>query len=297
MRVLSVCTVVLLTMLACAAEPDAVRLGKYLKSANYTVSWKPAAAYDPDSELEMGKGSGHGGTLGWMRFVPATDGVEVLAVQLDEGWHPYQSKWPPDIAPVTVTQARMGREAYASLLRDLAALSAAELRPIRRNSTSGSSNDFWVQVRLTTGGKTSIDYDWAGYAGSLNEIQYAKPSAALALVRETTADLDFRDHDLTGKERDWAGAKFARDWTKFRDRDFYWWVQERYLVVIGVVGNATAVPLLQSILETEPKGRCLYHAINAVTRLTKKDLREKPVEEMDVDRVREKVLDSLSGME
>ena len=40
-------------------------------------------------------------------------------------------------------------------------------------------------------------------------------------------------------------------------------------------------------------GRCIYYAINAVTRLTKTDVREKPVEEMDIEKTRFKVLELL----
>ena len=70
-------------------------------------------------------------------------------------------------------------------------------------------------------------------------------------------------------------------------------MRERYIITIGVVGDATALPTLLNILEGDPKDRCVYYAINAVTRLTKQDLRVKPVEEMDVDRVRRKILDAI----
>ena len=42
-------------------------------------------------------------------------------------------------------------------------------------------------------------------------------------------------------------------------------------------------------------GRCVYYAINAVTRLTKQDVRDKLVEEMDVEKTRQRVLEMLRG--
>src|SRR5262249_54029614 len=121
---------------------------------------------------------------------------------------------------------------------------------------------------------------------------------------------DFKKHSLTDRERAWASTKFARDLKKFKDTDSrspdggdsHWWVRERYIQMIGVVGDTTALPTLREILEAKRNpnktagsstDRCVYHAINAVTRLTKKDVREKPVEEMDLEKTRRKVLDLL----
>ncbi len=293
MRAFSVRIAAALAALAFAAEPDADRLQEHFRSDNYTVTWGTAAAYESNAKLEIGDGNGHGGTLAWMRFQPGQDWVEVLSIQFVRGWGPYRSKWPPDRAPVTVRQARMKHEAYAGLLRDLAVVDAAELKRIKRNSTTLSSNDFWVHARLRADEKTLIDLDWAGYECGLDEVDYAKPRAAVRLAREAVKGLDFKDHTLTEEQRAWASAKFARDWQEFKDRDFYWWVRERYIITIGVVGDATVLPTLRGILGGDAKGRCVYHAINAVTRLTKKDVRDKPVEEMDVESTRRRVLNLL----
>lgn len=76
---------------------------------------------------------------------------------------------------------------------------------------------------------------------------------------------------------------------------------QRYIELIGFVGDASVLPTLRVILEDDPRikvfdsrnDRCIYHAINAVTRLMKKDVREKPVEEMDLEKNRKKVLEML----
>jgi hypothetical protein len=243
--------------------------------------------------LEIGDGSGHGGTLGWIYFRPRQRAVEVLDIQFDEGWHQYRSKWPPDNAPVAVRRASMKHEAYASLLRDLADVDAAELREVERDFSSMSTNDFWVYARLIGDRKTLIDLNWAGYRASGQEVSYGKPRAAVALARAAVSGLAFKEHTLTAAERRWASAKFTRDWTKFRDLDFHWWVRERYIIMIGVVGDKTALPTLRAILGGDPKDRRVYYAINAVTRLTKKDVRDKPIEEMNVETTRRKVLDLL----
>ncbi|HEX4610863.1 MAG TPA: hypothetical protein VH092_21920 [Urbifossiella sp.] len=254
--------------------------------------------------MEIGDGSGHGGSLGWLRFQPGKDGVNVLSIQFGEGWRPYKSKWPPDRAPVAVTRARLRPDAYADLLRELAVVDSAKLRPVGRTESTFSSNSFWAYARLTAGKKTLLDLNWAGYGGSGAGSESARPRAAARLAREAVKGLDFEAHALSDGERARASAKFARDWGRFRGLESHWWVRERYIETIGVVGDQSALPVLREVLATDPPkgeprdasdGRCVYHAINAVTRLSGKDVRDRPVEEMDIEKARQKVLDLVNG--
>jgi hypothetical protein len=302
MRALPACFALAVICSANRAEPGDDRAKKQLQSDNYTVTWGTAPAFEPKAVLEIGDGIGHGGTLGWVWFQPGKDGVDVLSIQFAEGWHPYKSKWPPDRAPVAVKRARLKPDAYATLLRDLAVVDSATLKPVERNGFTSSSNNFWVYARLTTDKKTLIDLNWAGYEGNGHELEFAKPRAAVRLSREAIKGLDFEEHTLTDWERAWASDKFAHDWKKFKGLDFHWWVRERYIETVGVVGDEAALPVLREILAAQPpKGkpressdeRCVYYAINAVTRLANKDVREKPVEEMDIEKTRLKVLDLI----
>ena len=129
------CLLVVCSLPVVAGEPGD-RAKKLLESANYTVTWGTVATFDPKSELEIGDGSGHGGTLGWLRFRPGDDGVDVLSIQFDEGWHPYRSKWPPDLAPVAVKCARLESKAYVALLHELAVVSSAKLKKVSGDSFS-----------------------------------------------------------------------------------------------------------------------------------------------------------------
>jgi hypothetical protein len=262
------------------------------------VTWGISPVYEPDAELVVGDGSGHGGTLGWLRFLPGKDGVEVLSFQFDEARAPYESKWPPDDAPVTVKNARLEPDRYAVLLHDLAIVSSAKLNPLVRNSATMSSNDFWVYVHLTTKEQTLLESDWAGYASSVEEPEFAKPRAAVQLARDAVKSLNFAAHALTDDERAWVSSRFARDMNRFKGRQFYWWVRERYIQTVGVAGDKHALPGLRNILATDPprdssEARCAYYAINAVTRLMKVDVRDQPVAEMDIETTRQKVLNLL----
>ena len=57
---------------------------------NNTATRGTAPDYDPEAELEIGDGNGHGGTLGWLWLQPGKDEVTVLSVQFDEGLAPLQ---------------------------------------------------------------------------------------------------------------------------------------------------------------------------------------------------------------
>src|SRR5208282_6232162 len=148
MRMILFCIMLAITATAFGADPDAKQVHEHFKSETYSVEWGNARTFDVGAELEIGDGSGHGFTLNWWRFRPGDGSVHVLAVQLAGGWHPYNSKWPRDRAPVTVKHAQMKPDAYAALLHDLAIVNAAKLSPIPQEPghhlAMMSSRDFWV---------------------------------------------------------------------------------------------------------------------------------------------------------
>ncbi|MEP6705098.1 MAG: hypothetical protein ABJB34_09870, partial [Acidobacteriota bacterium] len=225
-----------MTALVVWPQTDAQVKQKF-KSENYTVRWGKRPSYPPDAELVIGYGSGHGGSLGWVRFRPVEGGVEVLSIELDEGWNPYKSKWGPDVVPVAVKRGKLAKRTYASLLHDLAIVSSVRMRPIQRNSITMSSGDFWAASRLTVGNRKLLDWDWAGYPGSLHEVEYAKPNVGVELAREKIAKMPHKDHSLSVEERRWADAKFIEDWNKLSQRELYWWVAERLIMLSGQIGD------------------------------------------------------------
>lgn len=280
---------------AFCADSGYGHIKKLFQSDYYTVAFETPATFDPNAELEIGDGSGHGFNLRWIRFRPGQEGVEVLLITLQEARQPYLSKWPPDLAPVAVKRARMKGDAYAALLRDLAIVKTLKLQSKPRFEGYMTSSNFWVSVRLTAKKKLLMSLMFAGYKNSNDEMDFAKPRAAVSLAREAIEGLDFKEYSLTDGDRNWASAKFYRDWETFKDRDFFWWVQERYIILTGVVADEKAVSTLCEILRGDPQNRSVYYAINALARLTKKDLRDKPVEEMDVEKTRQKYLRLLKG--
>ena len=294
---------------AFCAEPDNERIHKLLTSDDYTVRWGTPVAYSPGAELVIGDGNGHGGTFGWIRFKPNKDGIDVLSIQFDQGWHPYDTKWPPDRAPVKVKTVRLSLEDYAVLLHDIAIIDAATLKFVPRNGFSTSSNDFWVSVQLSTDKESFIDLDWAGYQGSLEAPTFAKPRAIIKLARAVVEKQKLKKHTLIDAERVWASKKFIHDWEQYKNDTSYWWVREHMIETIGVVGDKSVIPVLRKIIVAisrakegedrfaemgrDAKNRSVYYAINAVTRLVGKDVCPKPVEEMDLESTQENVLERI----
>ncbi len=117
-------------------------------------------------------------------------------------------------------------------------------------------------------------HQWLCFHSSYDKMEYAKPAAAVNLAHNSVEHLDFKEHKLTDAERAWASAKFSRDWKDIKDKKFFWWVRERYIIVIGVAGDTDALPTLKNILAGDVKDRCVYYAINAITRLTREDKRD-----------------------
>ena len=136
-----------------------------------------------------------------------------------------------------------------------------------------------------------LDLEWAGYLG--REAEYAQPQAAVRLSRDAVKGLKFTDHTLTEEERAWASAKFARDWNRIENREIL-------LVGAGAVhcchrhrGRLSSPSDASRILKGNVHERCVRYAINAVTRLTKKDLRDITGGTMNIENTRGKILDLL----
>ena len=113
------------------------------------------------------------------------------------------------------------------------------------------------------------------------------------MARGAVKDLEFKDCKLSEADKAWASEEFRGGWSKYKDLKDYWWVRDRYIVLVGVVGDRAALPVLRDIISDNSKQDCVYAAINAVTRLTGKDVRDKPVEAMDINKTRPKVLELL----
>lgn len=266
-------------------------------SKEYSVSWEKARKFPTDAEVNIGFGSGHGGTLAWVWFRPSGTIVEVLSVELDEGWNPYKSKWQPDVVPVSVKRGILEPGKYIALLRQLAIVDSARLTLIPQNTARSTSADFWVAADIAKDGRKLMSLDWAGYPTSFDEVEYTKPRIAVALAKKALSKIALAEHTLNPAERTLVSSRFVANWKKYKDRTFYWWVRERAIMITGVAGDKSSLSTLTDIISGSIKGdpadRLIYYGINAVTRITGKDVRPKPVEEMDLELTKHRVLEMI----
>lgn len=278
---------------ATPAHVDSTVRALLAETDTFGVEWGPAVAVDASAELEVGSGYGHGGDLTLYRFRPAGEAVEVLAISLDEGREQYHSTWPPDVVPVTVSRAVMDAGAYRALLDRLAAVAGATIRAKPTNSYASSSGNFWAFVLHPSSAEPTIRAEYVGYPSTRREPELVRPRAMATLVWRAVQALRFEEAPLDQDERAWASARLVRDIRRLQGEDFAWWVVERSIRLVGVVGDASALPELRRLLDGDPRGRRVYNAINAITRLVGVDVRPSPVEEMDVEATRQRVRDLL----
>lgn len=265
-----------------------VPLARRISSSNYTVRWTQPKVIPTDSEMVIGSGSGHGHSIRWIRFLPDPSSVSVLEISFKDSHGPYTTKWGPDNAAVAVRSGKMGKSAYRKLLTQIAFLDSAILKEKQLSTFRGTSSDFWVATAITNRGNPLLSYDWAGYWASVDEHEFRKPELMVDVAEEAVKKLNMQDRELTTGERQWASEKFVKDIAVYDSRQFYWWVVEDSTVLIGYVGDSSALGALTSIMnrygsaEERHIQRKAYYAINAITRITGKDLRSIPIEEMDV---------------
>jgi hypothetical protein len=293
---LALCAALTLTDLGLAGEPaitvahiDSRVRALLAETGTYAVERGAAPATDASAELVVGSGSGHGGDLTWYRFRPAADGVDVLVVAL-RGERQYRSTWPPDEVPVTVFRATMGADGYEALLEGLAAIAGSTIRPKPTQGHRWSSGNFWAFVDAP-----GVRAEFVGYPSTDAEPDLVRPRAMVALVRWAEQTLAFETTTLRTAERTWASARFTADVSRLEANRTAWWVVERSIEVVGVVGDVSALPGLHRLLDHDDLDRRAYYAINAVTRLVGEDVRTRPIEEMDVASVRQRVKELLDA--
>ena len=262
-----------------------------------TAEWTAPPPWNPKASLVVMTGSGHGGTLTLYRITPAgTGGCVILRIAFNEGRQSYSTRYPPAQVPVTVQTAALSADTFAAYTSFVSRVEAATLTALHSDQWTHSSSDFCALVSVEADGKALFKEAFVGYPSS-QRLPFAK---ALTLSRGTTELLqgaEFADHTLTESERSWASS-FITGWHYPDGHD--WWVRERLLMMSGVVGDTSCLPMLQKTIESTSdqasESRQVYRAINAIANLTGKDVREKPLEDMDLEANRVRTLKMLSEL-
>jgi hypothetical protein len=234
-----------LTQAAVDQDSHPSRPASLIEGKTFTVEWKEAPEWEPETEIDVGSASGHGGNLRWIRLRPTGEGVEAL--ELEYRGRSLGRKEPPT---VTARLGRLSRSAYAEVLHDLARIEAARLVPDPPSGLRAlweSTADFWASIRVARGETIRFEDEWCGYPNSTDEVRYAKVAAAVARIRRAVREAEPAAHEPTAEERLWSSRRFTRDWKRHKGRGGdYRWVRERSPFLVASVGDAAALAALDS---------------------------------------------------
>jgi hypothetical protein len=204
--------------------------------------------------LDVQAGSGHGGTLTFLRIVLA--GATARIEQI-EGNGPTMVRTTP--LTTSVRRAVVAREDVTALFDLCGALATvtAERRPIPGVESDGvwsTSADVYSLLRLSdAAGKPLVERHFVGYIGE-GALTRLKPlDAATEPIREFLGRITGWTEVPEGERR---GCHLTSVFDANRAvmiGDFAWWVQERSLEMLAQVGNRDAIPTLEWLRDHQPK--------------------------------------------
>lgn len=254
-------------------------------------------------------GSGHGQTLELGRLVAGEGGVTtLLSVRVQRAGRAEETDFPDDQPwALEVRRRPLAGEELRTLLLTLASIGRVEVvpppsRPVVENEDGtvegrggggwSSSRDFCAAVGAVGVG-APLEEAFAGYASSYREEAYARPAAAVRLLRE--ASRGEGAVDVAGDES--VRAAFAEALRLIRphlDQSGWWWVRERILVVGGRLAAPAVAPYALEVALGEggtgaSDERSRNRAVTALALVTGEELRfddsgrPRPVAEIAAD--------------
>ena len=266
----------------------------FLDYYQFNIEWGQPKTLSAAGRLELISASTYGPNISVTRFQPRENEVEVFKVSVSLKDISHQSKWPDDIAPVEAKRGLMKPNDYKKLLHDIARIESAKLTLKDKPFGSPGYYEEWIQVEFFTERKPSISMFWFGDGNFDGTGRRTKTLGANLVCGRAIENVEFSDAELTDNDRAWASKMFTRQWRRVdmwssREEKF----EEALIVLIGAIGDNEALSKLGRVIRHYDEPKLVYHAINAVTRITGKDLRTKPVEEMDLEANKEQILDLI----
>jgi hypothetical protein len=211
-------------------------------------SSETAAAVTAPATFDVQWGSGHGGSIAFVRFAISTETTAIEQVYFRTDRHSRPATWSARRAVVPTTE-----------IVPLVQLARAEARTrveIRRRPNSdgiggsfgGSTADFFVLARVTDAhGDEVLEREYCGYPGGSKTPRYA---GILVVERAVRAYMDslstWADVGADKLRTTHLDAAFAAN-ADLMFRDFHWWVMERSVEALGVFGTRASLPILRRL--------------------------------------------------
>ena len=218
-----------------------------IKSGEIEVAFdKPALALAPPCVIDIEYGSGHGGSLAFVRLTVGAATTRCERV----GWLAYNKD--PAVSPGEAVRAETPTATLEPLLDSIRALSTATVTEHPNGRYWHSSGDFFALVRVV-GKDAASDRTWefAGYPGTGSVAVYAAPKAVVGRARAILDPLDWKPVEADDLRRTHFPDAFVRNRDLCAEKG-HWWVMERSIEAQGWFGDRSAIPVAAWILDHAP---------------------------------------------
>jgi hypothetical protein len=190
--------------------------------------------------IDFEHGSGHGGNLVFVRL-----SVDQGTTRCERLTYQVESLGRPKTLGGTASRADVPTTTVRPLLHAVRALSTASVSARPRDWVSGSSNDFFVLVRVCgADGRDDRTWEFAGYSSSSEAFRYTAIRAVLFdRARETFESLPWKSVPTEEFRSTHFSDAFARNRTWY-GTEFHAWVLDRSCDALAWFGNRSALPTL-----------------------------------------------------
>jgi len=244
-------------------------------------------------DIDFEDGSGHGGTLRMFHLTrePGDPGKYDLRAIAFSGYYDTGITYARGQIDAKKLEAALPamRVAMLAKMHDISLYRESDMR--LGMSSSSSSNDFHLRIRLADTEGKFLDRTFSGYQSSYEQELRIPMELAAEPLRDALMKISFVKDVPTQADRE----LFAHHFLTTFDQKSFWWVGERMLEMVPALGTSDLVPsIVKWLAEGDPKDvRIREEAVAALVAVTGLDLRkdeglsDRPLEEVIADYVRE----------
>jgi hypothetical protein len=192
-------------------------------------------------EVVLEQGSGHGGSIDLVRFLPEEDQVLVRRIQVEQ----YRGK-AVQVSSTVVEARKFARIIASAKVMMRAKLNVVELETEGGLGVSGwaSSSDYHLRLTLKERDGDIADRGFTGYESSSSALESLPVELATAPLKKLLESAQFRQEEPSAEDRAWLTERFLFTMSG----EPYWWVKERFVSLVTALGTVDAIPALVPLL-------------------------------------------------
>jgi hypothetical protein len=192
-------------------------------------------------EVVFEQGSGHGGSLDLVRFLPEEDQVLVRRIRIEQ----YRGRV-VQVGSTTIESKKFARIIASARVMMLAKLNLVELETDGGLGISAwvSSADYHLRLTLKERDGDLADRGFTGYESSSSALDSLPVELATRPLQKLLEGATFREEEPSAEDRAWLTERFLFTMSG----EPYWWVKERFVSLIKALGTVDAIPALVPLL-------------------------------------------------